>query len=730
MPKTTTHPSSNSSPVSPKKQKELPTLDLPIGEEILDEEMKFAEMDLPQIDYPEIENYSDEDLKWSMTTNVWKEIQQALDEDARLDYLAERIVKDWKEHPFSKLLSHIQERAEKVDRNALFDEGGSEVVTKTNEPLVLALVERLLWNIGRKHSLPDSERAELLSYRFEKIKDQKNPMEIVQAFYPKLEQEAMSQTKKLEILTKVSILMMILPVPKVDEFIERNIFIDKMLQWADFKTTVDYTLESSLQFEIKNHGINYNYRIEEFINFLENAKNLVINKPRWVKWVKEAVFSVAEWRGPSVLSNYQWRYKQVGSVLRKMQTLGASDREIYVAYALCSRLYMHSAVSKQRRHSGNYTYLSEFESLPLSTLNPKSTFFFLLRNYKEIPRIIVNFNEYNIVRELRRMGVSIQEIREKTNVGAQILLDWFVGMNEMFKAWITLKEMVDEWIKPQQLHKLWTTYQHQIEEGITLEEMYNKGVTLRELFEGWVSRERIESELFTSYPTKVIESLRKECNNTDTMGKMIAYGDENFKEAQDITNKMYFEELEKLKKIKFQPHIYNNWEQFIHSTNDALIVWGKTFYVFKPQKQKDDIDAPGAMNDQRFIKWTIVEKVVKRSWMHLFKSSQEATEFIREHIPGSTDRAKMTNFLKLLWVNTGCYNYSTDTRSPAGWRGWVCAWVTKLKEWWVWMLMVSDDFWDMNAKNGNLKHFAIVICHEKTKNRQIEAIWTSATGPK
>jgi len=84
--------------------------------------------------------------------------------------------------------------------------------------------------VGRKYKIPQREKDDLISYRYSQTKDQKNPMEIVQAFYPKLEQEAMSQTKKLEILTKVSILMMILPVPKVDEFIERNIFIDKMLQ--------------------------------------------------------------------------------------------------------------------------------------------------------------------------------------------------------------------------------------------------------------------------------------------------------------------------------------------------------------------------------------------------------------------------------------------------------------------------------------------------------------------
>jgi hypothetical protein len=63
-------------------QNDLSLLELPTGEEILDEEMKQVETNSQNSEYEEIENYSVEEFKWSMTATIWKEIQQALDEDA------------------------------------------------------------------------------------------------------------------------------------------------------------------------------------------------------------------------------------------------------------------------------------------------------------------------------------------------------------------------------------------------------------------------------------------------------------------------------------------------------------------------------------------------------------------------------------------------------------------------------------------------------------------------
>ncbi len=677
MPKTTTHPSSNSSPVSPKKQKELPTLDLPIGEEILDEEMKFAEMDLPQIDYPEIENYSDEDLKWSMTTNVWKEIQQALDEDARLDYLAERIVKDWKEHPFSKLLSYIQERAEKVDRNALFDEGESEVVTKTNEPLVLALVERLLWNIGRKHSLPDSERAELLSYRYEKIKDQKNPMEIVQAFYPKLEQEPISQAKKLEILTKVSILMMILPVPKIDEFIERNIFIDKMLQWANFKTAVDYTLANTLQFEIKNHGLSYNHRTEAFVAFLENAKKHIKNKPISAKetvwWDQNEL---------DVLMLYQRRYETIQKWLTAMQKLGATNEQLYAAYVDLSSAKVHNlhfeAATKLRWN--NYEYFCSFDSLPGQESARLETYLFLLKHRKNLPEYLQpdpsilkpNLYPSYLITELRKLGVSIKEMRD-VGVTADVLYIWSFSVKNMLEYWITIKEMVDEWINPEEIAKHWINYSKQLEAGITLEEMYGKWVSLSDMYEAGIDTKTMEEELFSAYPTAVIEYIRNQFDGVGYAERKYGSFSRRIKTRVESPSEMvaqersdfgreYVKELEKLKQIKILA-----WDGYLEWR--ALILGNMNLTMLRPRqidsKRKSDVsdDAYSRINWMEHF-----DKIAKKRNKKLFRDAKEFMNVIDLYVPWKKAVLKLNIFAILLWLKIEWnFEYHDDYHAYMTW---------------------------------------------------------------
>ncbi len=82
-----------------------------------------------------------------------------------------------------------------------------------------------------------------MKYRVEKTATQSDPMEIVETLYPKIAAQPISESKKLDILTKVSILMMFTQVPKTDEFLERHIFLDRLMEGGDLVEIVNDTLQ-------------------------------------------------------------------------------------------------------------------------------------------------------------------------------------------------------------------------------------------------------------------------------------------------------------------------------------------------------------------------------------------------------------------------------------------------------------------------------------------------------
>ncbi len=632
-------------------------IDLPTGEEILDEEMKNSENHDIEYGYPEIQNYSQKELEKTLTNSIWKELRQEIDEDKRLNEITEEVLKERWNLAGRKLLAYVFQKAKRINRNEFSNKGTTKPTEEINHQFALMIVERILWVVGRKYKIPQREKDDLISYRYRQTKDQKNPMEIVQAFYPKLEQEAMSQTKKLEILTKVSILMMILPVPKVDEFIERNIFIDKMLQWADFKTAVDYTLKSSLQFEIKNHGHNYNYRIEEFINFLENAKNLVINKPRWVKWVKEAIFLAAQgpWIGPSVLSNYQWRYDATQRRLKAMQELGATDAQLYNAYLYVSHIEIHNLRKNHRALNENeYWYLSSFDTLPNEDSISKEVNLFRLKHRKNLPDYVrPNLHIHLIFKTLKRLEVTLKEMYDAW-VSAEVLFSWWRNnfrINELHKSWISVREMLEWWIRPQDIHTGWITYKDQYEAGITLQELYAAWVSLSEMYKGGIHTKVIEEELFSDYPPSFIENLRNGSKMySDGVFIEPVQNDSEFDSLfdsyhQDRSNERmsYIKELEKLKKIKLSPAATSMEIRFLNVDGRKVTLIQDPF-IFKQSVQHEVFDSYKVLHND-------LSKLLKKQNLTMCKDTKSFEEFINNNIPWSSFQERLINLARLMHLD-------------------------------------------------------------------------------
>ncbi len=187
----------------------------------------------------------------------------------------------------------------------------------------------------------------------------------------------------------------------------------------DFKTAADYTLESSLQFEIKNHGINYNYRIEEFVNFLENVKKRIQNRPTTVKetiwWDQDEL---------DIFPNYKQRYEAMQKRLISMKEIGATDNQLYTAYLYLSGVVFHKFHLNGKALQGDdYDYLRSLKMLANNKDACKETFLFFLKHRKVLPdHIKPNLHSYYAIDKLRKLGVTIKEMR-KAGVTADVLHD-------------------------------------------------------------------------------------------------------------------------------------------------------------------------------------------------------------------------------------------------------------------------------------------------------------------
>ncbi len=91
-----------------------------------------------------------------------------------------------------------------------------------------------------------------------------------------------SEAEKIDIIAKLSILMMFLPVPRIDEFVEKNIFIDSILQGDSYSVAIKKTMDIALKFEIKNHGINYNYKLEQMMELFYWVEDKLPDVPKWM----------------------------------------------------------------------------------------------------------------------------------------------------------------------------------------------------------------------------------------------------------------------------------------------------------------------------------------------------------------------------------------------------------------------------------------------------------------
>ena len=106
----------------------------------------------------------------------------------------------------------------------------------------------------------------------------------------------------------------------LDEFIEKNVFLDAMLQGKMFSETIEETLDFAQPLEMKNTGAIYNYRADDLFKLLYAAKDALGKVPEMLgnNTLTDALKRQRAKKNDPVLRTFQEWYE---TIQKKLTTL-------------------------------------------------------------------------------------------------------------------------------------------------------------------------------------------------------------------------------------------------------------------------------------------------------------------------------------------------------------------------------------------------------------------------
>jgi len=123
----------------------------------------------------------------------------------------------------------------------------------------------------------------------------------------------------------------------------------------------------------------------------------------------------------------------------------------------------------------------------------------------------------------------------------------------------------------------------------------------------------------------MIANIRMGCLNGYPLNKLIAYDDEHYDEAQKVTNILFFQELEKLKKIKLSPAVTSMEIRFLNVDGRKVTLIQDPF-IFKQSVQHEVFDSYKVLQGD-------LPKLLKKQNLTMCKDTKSFEEFINNNIP-------------------------------------------------------------------------------------------------
>lgn len=380
------------------------------------------------------------------------EIQRELSTERHIRQIVDGVLTSWQQNNKPAIIPMIEESVAKSGRDALFsDDLEKSTLNLEDDTLIVATVVDYLLGGKWCYTLTREERYPLLVRRHKMLKEQSNPIDIVTALYPDIVSLKLLPHQKVECITKISILMMILPVPKIDQFIEQHILIEQMLQGSTYSTTINKVLWSVLLLDMKNDGIGYNYRVDLLMDFLMKAKAWLARTPDRAGNNTVTDYFQRLWakNNAQELSYFRERHDTLQEVMIALKQLWLSDQKLYQSYSYHTKKFFESQPDLDGSH---YEYFDDLTCLSSSVINHHEHDIYDGAARGKLPQEAIDellLESHNRATSLAQYPKCFQEVVAKEEILTESFVLREIKFNPIkneyvwIKAWLAI--MVEDW---------------------------------------------------------------------------------------------------------------------------------------------------------------------------------------------------------------------------------------------------------------------------------------------
>jgi hypothetical protein len=346
---------------------------------------------LPETSALEGDNLTREDVATG-TKQITKHTKQAIVEEMSRErtvyMMLENIYQRNPEDPVTSIKQFIADCREKSKNiyHELFAEPTptGETILE-NDALARELLNHCLGTRGQEKWFTQTQRTELKELLFElnSDADEGDILSSLMSLMPK----SLYGVNKIDLMSKVSILLLLLAnshpekFAKMDEFFEKQVLIDAMVSGKTFSEAIEEILSYAAAFEAKNAGQIYNYRVDNLFQFARAAQEWLakisdelIFTSFFTSPVKEWLAKTSEflWKTPLTdalkkqrakennpeLSIFQdwYRYVQHNMILFSIPWKTPEDN--YLKYMLFTKMYL-TKKDEQIREDDFFPYLHD-----------------------------------------------------------------------------------------------------------------------------------------------------------------------------------------------------------------------------------------------------------------------------------------------------------------------------------------------------------------------------------
>ena len=356
--------------------------------------------------------------------NMGKEIVANISREQYIFWLLEKLTKKHENDSMEWIQEFIHHCRQDTWYNELFaDSIHSWERIIENEDLARELLNHCLWSRGRKQGFTQEQRQRCKTTLHELTKEHTDVLSHLYTMMP----ASLQWASKVDLMTKVSILMLLIAqshpeqFSHLDEFIEKNVFLDAMLQGKMFSETIEETLDFAQPLEMKNTGAIYNYRADDLFNLLYAAKDALGKVPEMLgnNTLTDALKRQRAKKNDPVLRTFQEWYETIQKKLTTLKQAWDSREQIYQAYSILTKLHF---VWQERFHLQDersvYAYLQDIceQECPdwnISDALQDILLAFFMPNYMWTPTEILAAEKKNAILKKHMSEVYAQLLEKK-----------------------------------------------------------------------------------------------------------------------------------------------------------------------------------------------------------------------------------------------------------------------------------------------------------------------------